>query len=109
MVTGEGDLVRCSPDERPDLLRAGQVSLGALGIVTRVTLQLEPTYRLHEKSWRVSYEECVTALDQNIAENEHFEFFWGSGLDTCLMKTLNKTDDPEDFVESNPGTCLSLS
>ena len=42
MVSGEGELVTCSLDERPDLLRAGQVSLGALGIVTRITLQLEP-------------------------------------------------------------------
>ena len=104
MVTGEGDLVRCSLDERPDLLRAGQVSLGALGIVTRLTLQLEATYRLHEKIWRTSYEECVTVLDQNIAENEHFEFFWRPGLDACLMKTLNKTDDPEDFENSNSET-----
>ena len=100
MVTGEGDLVRCSLDERPDLLRAGQVSLGALGIVTRLTLQLEATYRLHEKIWRTSYEECVTVLDQTIAENEHFEFFWRPGHDVCLMKTLNKTDDPEDFEKS---------
>ena len=39
-------------------------------------------------------------LDQTIAENEHFEFFWRPGHDACLMKTLNKTDDPEDFEKS---------
>lgn len=104
MVSGEGELATCSLDKRPDLLRAGQVSLGALGIVTRITLQLEPTYRLHEKSWRASFEECFAGLERSIADNEHFEFFWVSGLDACLMKTLNKTDNPDDFEESNPDT-----
>ncbi len=100
MVNGGGDVVRCSPDERPDLFRAGQVSVGALGIITRLTLQLDPTYRLHEKIWRATYQECMESLDQTIAKNEHFEFFWRPGTDACLMKTLNKTDDLEDSEKS---------
>jgi FAD/FMN-containing dehydrogenase len=104
LVDGRGNVVKCSVEERPDLLAAGQVSLGALGIMTRITLQLEPTYRLHETSRRASYEECVDGLERSIADNEHFEFFWVSGLDACLMKTLNKTDVPDDLDESNPET-----
>ena len=104
LVNGNGDIVECSLAERPDLLAAARVSLGALGIMTRITLQLEPTYRLHERSWRASYDECFSELASNIANNEHFEFFWVSGLDACLMKTLNKTDVEGDLEESNPET-----
>ena len=52
-----------------------------------------PTYRLHEKLWRASFDECFANLEQLIAENRHFEFFWVSGRDVCAMKTLNITEE----------------
>ena len=95
LVVASGDLVEIS-DREPDLLRAAQVSLGALGVVTHVRLRLLPAYRLHERTRTVSYEECTDTLASRIADNRHFEFFWVSGRDACMMKTLNPTAIEED-------------
>lgn len=97
LVTAAGDVVDCSEEERPDILRAAQVSLGALGVLTHVRLRLRPAFRLHERTRIASYEECVAELSDQIEANRHFEFFWVSDRDACLVKTLNPTDRADDL------------
>ncbi|GAB3189274.1 hypothetical protein GCM10027061_10130 [Nesterenkonia suensis] len=67
LVDGRGEFVDFGVDagagEEDPLLRAAQVSLGALGVFTRLTLRLEPAYELH----RVN---VMTHLDWVL---EHFE------------------------------------
>ena len=38
-----------SASDNPDLFKLGRVGLGALGIVSEVTLECMPTHQLHEK------------------------------------------------------------
>jgi xylitol oxidase len=47
-VSAPGDLVEVTADSDPDLLAASVVSLGCLGVVTRVALRLEPTYDVQQ-------------------------------------------------------------
>lgn len=75
-----------------DLFRAVQVSMGTLGIVTEVTLNVLPAYHLVEKNWECSVEACGESLQQLIDDNRHFEFFWDPGKDICAMKTLNPVE-----------------
>ena len=42
VVTGVGDLVRCSPTVRPDLFRAVLGGLGQFAVITRATVRLVP-------------------------------------------------------------------
>ena len=100
MVIASGDVIECSPELAPETFKAAQVSLGALGIVTQVRMRLMPTYRLHQKTWNTSFDECFANLQQLIQENRHFEFFWVSGRDLCAMKTLNITEEmPNDLPD----------
>ena len=91
LALASGELVDCSPTEEPELFKAAQVSLGALGIITQVTLRCLPAYRLHERTWVAGFDECMAQLDEFIANNRHFEFFWVPSEDVCAMKTLNPT------------------
>ena len=70
-------------------LQSSEVSLGALGIITQVTLRLLPAYQLHERTWVASFDDCVANLEDHIQANRHFEFFWVPGEDVCAMKALN--------------------
>ena len=99
-VTAAGDIVDCSKDQQPEIFKAAQVSLGALGILTQVRMQLVPTFRLHEKVWNASFDECFENMAGTIRDNRHFEFFWLPGSDTCIIKTLNPTDRmPDDLPD----------
>jgi len=92
IVTATGEILECSPSREPEIFQAAQVSLGALGVITQVTLQLLPAYYLHERTWAAPFEECMANLDALIAANRHCEFFWSPGEDACALKTLNPTE-----------------
>ena len=47
LVTGDGSVVRADEHNDPELLRVARVGLGALGIVTEVTLRCVPAFNLH--------------------------------------------------------------
>lgn len=92
IVLASGEVVVCSPTQEPEIFKAARVSLGALGVITQVTLRALPAYRLQERSWVAGFEECMAQLDHLVATNRHFEFFWVPSEDLCAMKTLNPTN-----------------
>jgi FAD/FMN-containing dehydrogenase len=100
LLTASGDYLDCAADREPGIFAAARVSLGMLGIITRITLRTLPAYRLHERTWVASFDDCMDQLDTLIAATRHFEFFWLPGEDACAMKALQPTnaervDEPE--------------
>lgn len=93
MVTGRGEVVRCSEEENADLFACARVGLGALGIITEVTLQVEPTFNLHAVERTQPIEEVLSSwLDETIA-NDHFEFFWIPGTRLAMTKRNRRTQE----------------
>ena len=74
LVTPGGELVECSVESNPDLFQAARTSLGALGIVTRMTLQNQPAFDLTETGGIEKTEDVLTDLDARFENNRHFEF-----------------------------------
>lgn len=93
LVTADGEIREVSPDEDPDLFRAAQVSLGSLGVISTITLDLEPDYNLKLQTEPMPLEECLANLESLRAENRHFEFFWFPYTETAFVKTMNRTDE----------------
>ena len=91
LVKANGAIVDIDRSTDADLLRAAQVSMGTLGVITQVTLQAVPAYHLHERNRQASVAECAEAREDFIANNRHWEFFWDPQTDQCAMKTLNAT------------------
>jgi len=110
LVTGLGELLDCSETLEPALFKAAQVSLGALGIITQVTLKLLPAYRLHERTWILPFEACMEQIEDLITNNRHFEFFWLPKEDKCALKTLNPTElEYLPFEPESPKVSASAS
>ncbi len=102
IVTTSGEVVECSETREPALFKAAQVSLGTLGVISQVTLRVLPAYRLHERTWVAEFDECMAQLDQLVASNRHFEFFWSPRDDACAMKSLNLTEADRSVVNAAP-------
>ena len=94
MVTADGELLRCSPDEEPEVFHRARVGLGALGIVTKVTLQCVPAFRLHARELPATLDEVLANLDDLVERNEHFEFYWLPHTNRCSTKENNRTTEP---------------
>lgn len=90
LVTGDGSIVSCSPSERPDLFGVARVGLGALGVITSVTMQCEPAFTMCADERPMKLDEVVERLDELADDNEHFEFFWFPHSDATLVKRNNR-------------------
>jgi L-gulono-1,4-lactone dehydrogenase len=92
LITADGTIVSCGPDTEPEIFQAARVSLGALGVISTVTLQCVPGFSLHavEEPMRLSH--VLEHLDDYVAGNDHFEFFWVPHTGWVLTKRNNRTD-----------------
>lgn len=89
LVTAAGEVVEI---EDGDDLRAARVAVGALGVVTAVTLQCVPAFVLHRVDEPVPVDDVLDGLDELAAANDHFEFFVFPGADQALTVRRNRTD-----------------
>lgn len=94
LVTANGEVVECSASEDPELFRAARVSLGALGVVSAVTIQCEPAFNLHAVEGPASFDEVLERFDELVASNEHFECYWFPHTRRAMTKENNRTDRP---------------
>ena len=77
----------------PDALRAARVGLGALGIVTAVTLRCIPEFTLAAVDAPVPLEEVLASLDERVETNDHFEFYFFPYAERALTRTNNRVDE----------------
>ncbi|SMC96410.1 D-arabinono-1,4-lactone oxidase [Kibdelosporangium aridum] len=76
LVLADGSVVACSADERPELFDAARVGLGALGVISTVTLRCERSFCLQADERPVPLEEVIEQLDELITGHDHMEFYW---------------------------------
>jgi len=104
-LVGPDGSLRRTDGRDPRLLRAAQVSVGMLGVMTEVELEVAPAYRLREHVDVCAWEEVVGRWDELVHEHRHCNVFWMPtdasaslyGLDTpiatrdrCQVKTYDE-------------------
>nr|WP_245414692.1 D-arabinono-1,4-lactone oxidase [Brucella oryzae] len=113
IVQPNGEIL-VADETTPDLLKASRVSVGTLGVISEITLQLMDSYNLHERLWREDFDACMEMHDELAAKHRHFSFFWcpteqsrhcyclpdtaatsrsGRTTDVCEMKTMDITEE----------------
>ena len=106
MITGAGEAMEISAQENPDLLPAAQVSLGALGILTEIQMQLVARHKLHRRVWFAPYAQVLADAQQLFADNRNFEFFYlpFSNMAMCITHNITTAaDTPRAHDESDDG------
>ncbi len=96
MVTGDGTLLRADAEENPDVLALARIGLGALGILTSVTLRVEPLFTLAAHEAPMTWDEALAESDELAASNEHFEMYWFPHTDRLLTKRNNRSLEPAE-------------
>ena len=96
LVDGAGNLVTACPSENPDVLDVARVAVGALGVITEVTLSVVPTFLLRAVEAPMRLDRVLGSLPELVGENDHFEFFWVPHTGWALTKRNNRTDGPRE-------------
>jgi len=94
LVTAEGQVLDCSRAYDPEIWAAGCVSFGSLGVMSEVTLNVRPAYKLRERQWLMPREQCWRELAQHRDATRHFELFCFPHAEMVLAKSLTETDEP---------------
>jgi L-gulono-1,4-lactone dehydrogenase len=92
LVTGTGEVLRCSADEHPDEFAAARVGLGALGILTEVELSCVDAFALRADERPMPLDAVLSTLDEMAAGNDHFEFYWFPYTKRCNVKRNNRVE-----------------
>lgn len=86
VVTGEGEVVDGPPE--------AFVGVGAAGLVSTVTLQCVPAFRLHAVEEPIRLDAVLEQQDELVESNDHFEYFWVPHTGWTLTKRNRRTDEP---------------
>ena len=93
IIAGDGSVIDCSPQKDADVFRVARVGLGAVGIVSSVTLNCEKAFHLHAVEQAERVDDVLENLDENVQGNEHFEFLWVPHTGWALTKRNNRTGE----------------
>lgn len=106
MINGRGEEVAfgtdAGHDKDHDLLRAAQVSLGSLGVMTSLTLQVEESYDLHRQNWITHIDWVLDNFEEMMHQNRILDFYWYPRNDLAKVRMLNKPGQEPDLIP--PGT-----
>ena len=96
MVSASGEVLVCSPLENAEIFHCGRVSLGALGVITEVTLNVVPAFNLRAVEQPMRISDVLDNYSQLIEENDFFEFYWVPHTKWALTKANNVSSDAID-------------
>lgn len=94
IVTASGEVVEVSDADRElETYLAARVSLGALGVISQVTIQCVPLYTLHRCDRPLPLAETLDRLDEHVDGNDHFEFFVFPYTERALTRSTRRSLD----------------
>lgn len=92
LVDGHGTVHVCEPAD--DLFRAAIGGVGAVGIITEVTIQGVRRFTVEQRTDLMDIAYVEEHLDSLLAENQHFSLYLFPFTDQCQVNTWNPTDRP---------------
>lgn len=77
-----------------DLFDAVRVNVGALGVVTQITMQNRESYKLKKREWTAPTEDILANFDELAAGHRHFEIFPLVYSDYSMVLSIDESDEP---------------
>ncbi|MDQ2724610.1 MAG: FAD-binding protein [Actinomycetota bacterium] len=93
MILADGSVVQASPEEEPELFDAARLGLGALGLISTVTLQCVPAFDLRAVEDRVDLDSVMASLDDDVGAYDHYEWYWVPHTRRVRTKANDRTDE----------------
>lgn len=101
IVDGNGNIITASANENADIFEAARVGIGAVGIITTVTLKTVPIWKMRKFSLSYSLEQLMIDLPELTQKYERLQWSWIPYTDEATV--LIREDVPWDTPISPPG------
>ena len=96
LIDSGGNVLPCSERENEEVFHVGRVGLGALGILSTLTLRVVPAFQLCAVEEPMRVKDVLENIDQLVNGNDFFEFYWIPHTGWALTKRNNICDLPSD-------------
>ena len=83
LVTGTGELRTVT---EPGELQAAAMGLGALGVVTTITLRCVPAFSIEAVEGPARIDDVLADFARSVEQTDHFEFYWFPHTEAALTK-----------------------
>jgi FAD-linked oxidoreductase len=93
LVTADGSVLDCDSESNADVFECARVGLGALGLLSTVTLQCAPAFRLHAIEEPIPVDDVLADFDGFMNSADHVEFYWVPHTRWALTKRNRRTDE----------------
>ncbi|GIJ23436.1 D-arabinono-1,4-lactone oxidase [Micromonospora lutea] len=90
LITGAGEVLRCSAEEHPEVFDAARVSLGSLGVLVEVTLRCVDAFVLLAHERPAALDAVLAQLPDLVDAHDHLEFFWFPYTERVQLKTNDR-------------------
>lgn len=86
IVLADGTAVTCSRESKPEIFEAARLGIGALGIITKMTIHCVPAFALHAEEHPWTLTAVLADLEGFARSADHAEFFWFPHTDGTNVK-----------------------
>eukprot|EP00927_Polykrikos_kofoidii_P064903 TRINITY_DN60710_c0_g1_i1.p1 TRINITY_DN60710_c0_g1~~TRINITY_DN60710_c0_g1_i1.p1 ORF type:complete len:472 (-),score=74.54 TRINITY_DN60710_c0_g1_i1:123-1403(-) len=101
LVVANGTVLEASRDKNPELLRAARVGIGALGVVSEVTIRTLPLFKMRLTNTIMPLEKLLEELPESMERFERLQWFWNPPDEQNATLVTREVVD-EDI---SPGGC----
>lgn len=122
IVDGLGNLVEISRETMPEEMAALQTSIGLMGIMTQVSIEVVPAYELHLRHEVLPFAEMMARFDEYLNRYRSFTFFWcptdqsaelyglsGAKADDCALRLFQLPAPDVDRAHLPPNERIDRS
>ncbi|MFB3076836.1 MAG: FAD-binding protein, partial [Lysobacterales bacterium] len=93
LVTATGELISCNQEHNREVFEAARLSLGALGIISKIRLQNTNPYRSRRESWILDWDETLAQADHLADTRRNFEFYYIPFSARCFLHSHDLTEE----------------
>jgi L-gulonolactone oxidase len=96
LIKADGSKVNIDKDADKELFETAIISLGALGVVSELTLNICNAFQLHDHTSLMPFDEMLGKLGSLTSNTDHFKMWWFPHTDKIVLYQYNRTDKPRN-------------
>lgn len=98
VITGSGEQITASRTNRPDVFGAARIGLGALGILTELTLKVEPLFALAAHEQPMTWDRALATYDEMTGSHDHVDLYWFPHTEHAMAKVNDRRPSLHDVA-----------
>ncbi len=97
LIKSSGEKTTLHRERDKDLFNMCVVNLGCLGIISEITLNVVPAFRLRDLTFVMPFDEALERLDEFIHQTDHFKMWWFPHTERMVIYRYSRTSEqPND-------------